>query len=81
MLTVKNTFWNGDEDIVEVERVFFVEKESYEGARATNMQYHGKVFAWKKGVDEPITPFEKGTIYVMNDNGKTVAVYHLETQS
>lgn len=84
MLTVKQVEENGYEQIHEVTRVWF-ETEAMQ-RRAQAIAQHGgdspqpvprdTLYAAVPGEDHPMQ-FGSGTIYVMNENGKTVSRYDL----
>ena len=79
MFTIKNVLPDGSEDVVGVLRVSF-------SPAKRNMVTDGNTGQWVEfpdtvyGESESGTaiPFVSGTIYVMNDSGRTVATYHLD---
>lgn len=72
MLTARNVLPNGDEEVVEVN---WVRKEHQENPK-TNENQNGEVITGSL-LNGNLVVFSSGNVYVMNNNGKTVASYSL----
>lgn len=74
MLTVLNVLPDGHEDIVEVTRASFG-KTPNPNPQTSDDQFIDVV--WGEIDHQHTIPFERGTVYVMNAHGRTVAKYEL----
>ncbi len=75
MLTIKNVLPDGHEDVLPVERVSFSPGHSVESPSGnTGEKFPDSVYG---DTGKEVIPFLDGTVYVMNDSGRTVTTYHL----
>lgn len=78
MLTIKNILPNDDEDVFPARRLTFsrahVMQQTSDDYRS---QIPAEVFVETDLPNHDVISLTEGTVYVMNDNGKTVATYHL----
>lgn len=72
MLTARNVLLNGDEDVVEVN---WIRKEHQDNPQPGDNK-NGEVITGSLQ-NGNLVVFTQGNVYVMNNNGKTVASYSL----
>lgn len=80
MLTIKNVLPNNDEEVFTARRLTFsparvIKNETGQTGHPT--QLPDEIFAETDTPTKDVVVLDKGTVYVMNDNGRTVATYHL----
>jgi hypothetical protein len=69
MLTIRHIEPSGHETILQTKRVTSQPADQIHGGE--------RIIFYEKD-DGSTLPIESGAVYVMNDNGKTVATYHLD---
>lgn len=76
MMTVKHITLSGEEFIYPTTHVNYVPSKALGGGADLPPDT-----VWIYPADHPAQPLTDGTVYVMNEHGKTVSRYELSTQS
>ncbi len=76
MMTVKHITLSGEEFVYPTSHVNFVPASAV-GQQGTNSEYKPKDAVWRYDADGRAFELSGGTVFVMNEHGKTVARYDI----